>query len=238
LDFSLKTPCRRRRLDSEPNLAPLGELEIYPRSNPTGARYEYDSRLLLETAWFQKLLVDESLIEMAQQYLGCKPIIDITAMWWHTGFQPGKADSTAAQLYHFDLDRPKWLKFFFHITDVTSDSGPHCFVAGSHRSRALPNSFLKNGYVRFSDELVTKEFGQSPQLEFCVPKGTILAEDTRGLHKGKHVTKGDRLVLQIQFSNSTFGGAIEKRQIIPKIPEMKIAFEKFPRLFAMMQKSS
>jgi hypothetical protein len=37
------------------------------------------------------------------------------------------------------------------------------------------------------------------------PRGTILAEDTRGLHKGKPVAKGDRLVLEFEFSSSMFG---------------------------------
>jgi hypothetical protein len=46
-------------------------------------------------------------------------------------------------------------------------------------------------------------------MQFIAPKGTIIIEDTRGLHKGNPVQPGgnSRLMLQLQFSNSLFGGS-------------------------------
>ena len=44
-----------------------------------------------------------------------------------------KADSEAAQMFHFDLDRIKWLKFFIYLTDVKINSGPHVYVSGTHK---------------------------------------------------------------------------------------------------------
>ena len=41
-------------------------------------------------------------------------------------------------------------------------------------------------------------------VEIGGPRGTIFAEDTRGLHKGKHLLTGDRLLFQLEFSNSLF----------------------------------
>jgi hypothetical protein len=50
-------------------------------------------------------------------------------------------------------------------------------------------------------------------IEFSAPRGTIIAEDTRGLHKGKHVTRNDRLIFQLEFSNSLFGSYYSKYDI-------------------------
>lgn len=133
-------------------------------------------------------------------------------MWWLTFFSD-KPDAKAAQYFHFDMDRPKWLKFFIYLTDVQPVSGPHMFVAGSHRSGRIPQELLQKGYARLTDEEVSRHFPASDMLEFSAPRGSIIAEDTRGLHKGKHVECGDRLVLQIQYSNSLFGGDYAKASL-------------------------
>ena len=39
-----------------------------------------------------------------------------------------KVDEHAAQMFHFDMDRPKWLKFFIYINDVNEKNGPHFFI--------------------------------------------------------------------------------------------------------------
>ncbi len=44
-------------------------------------------------------------------------------------------------------------------------------------------------------------------MEFTGEAGTIIAEDTIGLHKGKNVTKGRRLILQFEYALSMFGAA-------------------------------
>ena len=41
----------------------------------------------------------------------------------------------------------------------------------------------------------------------------MIVEDTRGLHKGKHVENGDRLVFQLQYTSSLFGKTIDKLEI-------------------------
>jgi hypothetical protein len=125
-------------------------------------------------------------------------------MWWHTDFLK-TPDSDAAQLYHFDLDRPKWLKVFVYVTDVSESQGPHCFIEGSHKSGSLPRSFLRSAYSRLTDEAVFAHFGKSRERKFVATRGTVIIEDTRGLHKGEHVKNGDRLIFQMQYSNSLFG---------------------------------
>jgi ectoine hydroxylase-related dioxygenase (phytanoyl-CoA dioxygenase family) len=152
----------------------------------------------------QELLADASLIALAQAYLGCRPVLDLPGLWWTT---PGRGGGSgeAAQLFHYDLDRLKWLKFFFYLTDVGPDNGPHVFVAGSHRSGGLAPALAERGYVRHSDAEVARAYPAERIVEMTGRRGTVFAVDTRGLHKGKPVVSGERLVLQIQFSNSLFG---------------------------------
>jgi len=159
------------------------------------------------------------------------PLLDMVAMWWHTAFgdQPS---AEAAQLYHFDMDRIRWVKVFIHLTDVTADTGPHCFVSGSHRTGAIPRDLLERGYARLSDEDVRARFGKERLIEHLGPRGTILVEDTRGLHKGKVVTHGDRLLLQLEFTSSLFG-ANYTRGTLPEqvVPELAARLAQQPEIF-------
>lgn len=204
---------------------------VYDRSNPKAVRYEFRTLDLLENPDIQRLLADLSFAAVAQQYLGARPVIDVLSMWWLTAFSD-RPDARAAQYFHFDMDRPKWLKFFIYLTDVEPTSGPHSFVAGSHRSRAIPEHLLSKGYARLTDEEVGRVFAKQDILEFSAPRGSILAEDTRGLHKGKHVEKGDRLILQIQFSNSLFGADYPKISMTGAgVPELRERSRMFPKLY-------
>lgn len=180
------------------------KLERYDRERPKAVRYDFSEKIILRSDAAQELMADPSVLAVAQAYLGCAPVLDLIACWWHTSWSQ-EPDKDAAQFFHFDMDRIKWLKFFFYITDVGPENGPHSFVAGSHRSRGIPESILKKGQVRIDDKDVLDFYSRKAVIEFCGPAGTIIAEDTRGLHKGKHVRTGDRLVFQLEFSDSVFG---------------------------------
>lgn len=177
---------------------------IYDRANPSAVRYQWAESDILKCPAAQVLMADPSILAISQAYLGCKPIMDMVAGWWHTSFSK-LPDRDAAQFFHFDMDRIKWLKFFFYITDVETNSGPHTFIAGSHRTGGIPKAILDKGPVRIDDAEVMKYYSEEDIIEFCGPRGTVIAEDTRGLHKGKHVHAGDRLIFQIEFCSSLFG---------------------------------
>ena len=100
---------------------------------------------------------------------------------------------------------------------------------GSHRSGGIPQSMLRRGYVRLSDEEVLGHYGAARQVEFAAPRGTIIVEDTRGLHKGKAVSGRSRLILQLQFSNSLFGASY---------PKARLARVSHPQLARLLERSS
>ena len=230
LHYATSHPCKMRPMDG----GQLGKLvaTIYHRGAPQAVRYDFETQDLLENRDVQQVLADLSFAAVAQDYLGARPVIDITAMWWHTDFSD-QPDSEAAQYFHFDMDRPKWLKFFIYLTDVETTNGPHIFLAKSHKTGGIPSSLLRKGYARLTDDEIGSHYPKNDIIEFAAPRGTIIAEDTRGLHKGKHVETGDRLVLQIQFSNTLFGGYYPKARIGSDVcNELEIARRKYPELYS------
>jgi hypothetical protein len=230
LQYATSHSCKMRPMDGDQPGKPVAT--IYHRGAPQSVRYDFNMQDLFDNHDIQKILADLSLTVVAQDYLGAKPVIDVVHMWWHTAFSE-KPDSQAAQYFHFDMDRPKWLKFFIYLTDVETTNGPHAFVAGSHKTGSIPSSLLRKGYARLMDEEVKVAFDEKNIIEFVAPRGTIIAEDTRGLHKGKHVEKDDRLILQVQFSNSLFGTNYPKASLGNNLcPELKNNVRQYPELYA------
>lgn len=173
---------------------------IFDAEHPVSARYQFSNESIIKLEPLQTLMFDQTLLAFAQKYLGVKPILDLVAFFWSAPFE-GKVKSAAAQMYHFDMDRIKFLKFFFYLTDVDTDTGPHCYVKGSHTK--LPKSLSRDG--RFTDDEIESTYGNHNLIEICGKRGTIMAVDTRGFHKGKELLKGSRLLFQIEFANSMFG---------------------------------
>ena len=165
--------------------------------------YKFNSNDLIQNQWVQKLIMDPVLINIAGTYLGANPIFDFAAMWWSTDSKTKKED--AAQEYHFDLDRPKWLKIFIYLTDVNKDNGPHCYISKTHKVGNKPQEILDRGYVRVTDKELEKYYPKSSLKEVTGPSGTIVFGDTSCWHKGKPIVKGDRLILQLEYTNSLFG---------------------------------
>ena len=205
MQFAMSTKAHVRVMDND-QFSRASEPLKYDASNPLAVRYDYDTQDLLNSEDIQGLLADETLLTFAHHYLKKTPKADVLSMWWHTNFKL-EPDSEAAQFYHFDMDRIKWLKIFIYLTDVGPNDGPHAFISGSHKSGGIPTQFLDRGYVRLSDNDVQSYYGKSQEVIFTAPRGSVIIEDTRGLHKGTEIKAGgkSRLLLQLQFSNSLFG---------------------------------
>lgn len=236
LDFAMTTPALVRPMDNEDRHREK-HLALYDPENVVATRYDYTTQDLLRSTDVQTLLADETLREFAGRYIGADPILDIVTMWWHTGFK-AQADSMAAQLYHVDMDRVRWLKVFVYLTDVAEGDGPHTFISRSHRSGGIPWSLRRRGPVRWSDEEVIGHYGQEREISLTGRRGTIILEDTRGLHKGALVTPGsrDRLVLQFEFCVSLYGapysgGAAQFGNDIQE--ELRAAIDRHPRTYQL-----
>ena len=208
-------------------LSSLDELLVIPRKtdngsqlsktyfdaqNLTSVRYDYEAADILNLKPVQDILASPTLINIAGQYLGTMPVADIVGLWWNTNYGD-TPDSNAAQYFHYDLDRLKWLKVFIYLTDVGEENGPHEFVRGSHKSGHMPLTVRQKLYTRISDKEISDTYGDQNRITMTGKKGTLIFEDTRGFHKGNEVIANPRLVLQLQFSLSSFGAVYPKERI-------------------------
>jgi hypothetical protein len=194
-------------------------------SSPAAVRYDLDEQDVLACSITQQLLGDQSLLAIAQQYLGAAPVQDMVAMWWSTA-QPVAASSAAAQLFHFDLDRLRFLKLFVYLTDVDAAHGPHLFVSGSHRD--LPAGFRRDR--RYTDDEVFDAFGDAV-MSIEGRRGTMFLADTRGLHKGSPLDRGVRLVFQLEYATSLFGHPVRRLTLVPDEPAAAVTMAQFPYTF-------
>jgi len=210
------------------------ERAVYSRENPLGDTYWFEEQSLLDCAEIQQLMADLSLLSVAQAYLECAPILDIVGMWWSTiAHFEDTSKGAAGQLFHFDMNRVKWLKVMFYLTDVDSGGGPHCFVKKTHKAGTQPRELLRNGYVRYTDEEVRQFYSEESIVELTGKRGTIVAVDTRGLHKGKTPDTHDRLVFQLNFCDSLFGAKYESPRIgNDAVPVLLERFQQCPDIFA------
>jgi hypothetical protein len=222
----------RKFADTQPAMprVPTGEVAAPAAFNPAqplAPAYDFSEDQLIRNAAVQQLLGDCSLLCLAQNYLRAVPINDLSFMWWSAPFG-GRYLSEAAQLFHADIDRLSFLKIFIYLTDVGPDNGPHVYVRGSHRNR--PDPFYQ--VRRFSDEEVASHYPPEDVIEITGPAGTIIAVDTSGLHKGKPLVRGARLILQLEFATSLFGQTCHRLAVPDQAhPVLRRAIEHYPQVF-------
>ncbi len=163
--------------------------------------YRFPEKGVVGIPTIQNLMADPVLISIAQQYIGSQVTYVNTGLSWITPYGGLEPASDLAQLYHFDMDRIKFMKFFLYLTDVEATTGPHCYVRGSCQRK--PRSLLQDR--RFQDSELTQFYKAEDFKELTAPRGTLFAVDTRGFHKAKVPTTGNRLMLQLEITSNLFG---------------------------------
>lgn len=163
-------------------------------------RYDLDETDVVRIPEVQDLLTTEFWSDLAREYFRVDVVFqDLLAMWFSTS-QGGGSASSAAQEFHFDLDRPRFVKVFFALTDIGNNNGPHVVVRTSHVHK--PRRFRRPR--RFADQEVENQWDKEV-TSITGSAGTIFVVDTSALHKGAELKEGWRLLLQFEYSTSLFG---------------------------------
>jgi hypothetical protein len=187
----------------------------YPAQMPNSQIYSVSEEVLFNNEIIQDLCADTALLSIAQGYFDRPPVLTYLSMWWSTSYkEDGKSNTQSAQNWHFDMENPKFLKVFFFLTDVSERNGAHKYIVASHRSWELPTQILEQGYRRLSQDLIDDALNGAEVVSIEGPRGSILIEDTVGIHKGGVVTSGDRLVLQLHYANTGFGSLNSAIQLV------------------------
>lgn len=97
---------------------------------------------------------------------------------------------TMNHYWHRDLNNRHYLlKIFFFLSDCSLENGPHEFIRGSHtRFNVL------NGKRYFSDQEVDAVYPPrgADRVVSEVKAGTVILEDTRGVHRAQMPRAGYR----------------------------------------------
>lgn len=158
------------------------------------------------------LATHPKIISIVSEHLGSMPTIaDISA--WRT--EPNEGEVYGAHFFHRDRDDFRACKLFLYLTDVDTEDGPHIFAKGSHDPIFTRQQLIKMGlnaeemaYVleglgRYSEKNIESFFSKNV-AEITGGAGTCFLENTYGFHRGKPVTRKDRLLFQVLYTNIVY----------------------------------
>lgn len=129
--------------------------------------------------------LDEEMLEIIEGYLGMKPYL--IEAYVKRNF-PAKY-RVMNHFWHRDTNNPDYVvKAFVFLSDCTIKTGPHEYVAGSIEDLRL------SGKPYFNDEEVDSLYppGFAERVKSVVTAGTVIIEDTRGLHRAVTPEEGFR----------------------------------------------
>lgn len=193
VNFANTTPCfgnHDRRLD----LLPADQMAKADAGNPVTSGHYFER--ISDSPDIMGVQKDPLLHSVARNYLGKDACVISTRLWWSFPAEGAKPTETREML-HFDLDDWRMLKFFFYLTPVGENAGPHLFVRGSHRHHLLKHQ-LSITVGRPADE-VLEAYGAERLLSIHGDAGTGFAEDPFGFHAGSLAQSTPRLMLEVGF---------------------------------------
>ncbi len=152
-----------------------------------------------KTNYIKNLATSDFLLDVAKNYLG-KNKISISGLCYISNpaniTENEKKDN--AQYFHYDNDFKKFFKVFIYLSDVDINSGPHAFVQFSHNKRLFKHLLS----TRLDDKEIIDNYGRENIKTFSNTKGSLIFEDTFGLHKGNLPKKNSRIVLILIYGQS------------------------------------
>ena len=191
-------------------------------------RFHWKSQDLVKNPAIQKLLAAPDLHRIAQEYLGCAPYLAQVALWLDT-VNDKPLDE---HVFHYDNDGPKFLKFFFYLTDTDEKSGAHKFIQKTHGPVKV-EQFHKSR--RYTDEELISHYGAENVITFSAPAGTVIAEDTSGFHRGTTPINHARVMMVLEYcvfdnENLVCKNAFDPKPAIPEV-SMDLAVRKIVKKY-------
>ncbi|NER22062.1 MAG: hypothetical protein F6J86_12705 [Symploca sp. SIO1B1] len=156
---------------------------------------------------FQKLKNDPGLLAIAARYLGTEPNCVENELCWSfpvsaTLFEQLKA----AQVFHYDIDDYRSIKFFFYLTDVDASGGPHVCIRGTHKNKKLLHQVIGQRCASIDDQKLIDCYGAEKVTTILGEAGSGFVGDTFCFHKGTLPIDNERLLLQLEFAIYEYEG--------------------------------
>lgn len=139
---------------------------------------------------FRNLWLNPYLLSIVSHYMGLVP--QLVEAYVRRSFP--SPHRIANNFWHRDcIDNKTYLlKIFFFLTDCTSETGPHEYIRGSCTEKNKLK--ILNGKRFYEDAELDAAYPETSEdrIVSIVPAGTIVIEDTRGLHRAHILTSGYR----------------------------------------------
>jgi hypothetical protein len=157
--------------------------------------YEYPTRCAATSPHWQ-FAIHPDILYVVNSYMNAYArVYDVTYL---VNFPMRDKSAIRSQVWHRDGDGTV-LKLFVYLSDVTEETGPFVYAAGTHCSPLREVSYGKTR-PQTDDELRALLGGYDRDFISAVgKKGTVVLTNTSGIHKGGHVLEGERRVLRISY---------------------------------------
>lgn len=143
--------------------------EILEKFNPSTLKVNIPSEKI-----FYDFLLNEFICSVVEEYMGFRPFL--MEAYFRRNFP--SSYEVMNHKWHRDLNNKFFLlKVFFFLSDCDEESGPHEFVEGSHKD------FTLNGKTYYKDSEIDDNFSPQRRVLSILKRGSVVFEDTRGLHR-------------------------------------------------------
>jgi hypothetical protein len=142
--------------------------------------------MLEVSSLYRAIWLDERILRIISAYMGLVP--KLTEAYVRRNF-PAK-HKVMNHFWHRDLNHKHYLlKVFIFLSDCDITNGPHEYITGTH----MKFDHL-NGKRYFTDSEVEEVYPENSEKRIVskVKAGTIIIEDTRGLHRARMPEKNFR----------------------------------------------
>ena len=181
-------------------------------SSGNQARTMYPESALLACSVMTKVATDPLLYFVVSEYLNVEPVLTYVNAWISRPHRntPETLSSTA-QLFHFDMSHPRFLKAFIYLNDVCEANGPHCVVPKTHREKA--EALWRD--ARISDEEMSTYYPKETWKVHVGGAGSVILVDTSAFHKGVPLVEGHRRLAEFYYTDTLFGEHVPTNKSFP-----------------------
>ncbi len=210
----------------DPNTSQPAYLLFEPE-RPVARRYDFDAHEMWRCPEIQAVAAQERWFTYASDFLQSPARLVQAYFWWSVATDLPESRTTG-QVFHVDLDRFHFVNCFFYITDVSIDNGPHQYVAGSQAPPPLELAVDQ----RWTEQELLAVYGEKALRTLTGSAGDVILGDTRAFHRGKPLTKGVRLMLQLEFASSTLSDPAPVITLPNNLsPELTAALQQRPEAY-------
>ena len=169
----------------------------------------YMSNTMLSST-VKKLIEDPGILAIAAKFLGAPPVHMGSEISWSFPVAGNHVQQRkAAQVFHYDLDDYRFIKFFFYLTDVDMSSGAHTYIRGTHNGKKFLHQLISTRCADIDDEKIIECYDAQNVVNVCGQAGFGFVENPLCFHRGTRPTEKPRLMLQLEYTINDYGNIHE-----------------------------